>query len=198
MDQRIWHLVRDGNTKEYHKANTLSKDMITMHRRELRCHQVDGACFRHEVIAKLRRSMPELEYKKCATKLLDDLKWHEKQCSFRSLPSRPMAKSTCSHETEILNGWKREIYYVGNTSTGVKHIRNGFIAGGSSVQQGCQATYFSAAHRFSEHMFPNEDSLEPQIIPYHHKKPWNDALCTFSLSEAHQFGLDFLRHKVGA
>ena len=72
--------------------------------------------------------------------------------------------------TEIPENWKGESHLVGTKSTQDKIIRKSLIAGAFGVQQGRQAAYFSAAHPFSEHFFPIEDSVEPQVVPCHHKK----------------------------
>ena len=46
------------------------------------------------------------------------------------------------------------------------------------------------------HILPNEDSSEPQLVPYHHRKPWINALYIFTLKEPNNSVCNSTSHEV--
>ena len=133
-----------------------------------------------------RKFLPELDYKESADAWLDDST--VRKSNTKGHCSEPQVCPAYLHLMKIPEECTEEVYDVGNKRDEANIIRNGMIAGGVGFDEGDKSTH-SVVNPSQEHIFPNEHSLESQLVPFHCRKPWTDALYIPSLHRAQQLGM---------
>ena len=121
-------------------------------------------------------SLLNLDYMKTAAKSLDD----KKNCS-----THRARDEVCHDEDDFsappsMRAKKRAAHFpYAEHWTNTNITRNGLVACGVDKDD---RQHFAAANTLQENIFANENSLELQKVPYHHKKPQSDARYIISLS----------------